>query len=210
MADCHLDLLDDYFALPLTVIRRKIDGLRDSLVTSSVWRPEFKRPLEKRPNLEILELDFAIPTCDACHLGGRMSTRLGRVSGELYDRLTFQVTAIHASKVLLQRLSHRILQPLSDSDSERDMTSEDSDSRPKSRTRRQNGRSRDNNPRVVPNVCIRHRATDGSSQRSRRESSDEGTSEGEDRSVQEFHLGRFCAARTQVFHKFMHWEVRQA
>lgn len=24
----------------------------------------------------------------------------------------------------------------------------------------------------------------------------------------EFHLGRFCAARTQVYHKFSHWEVR--
>ncbi len=82
---------DDYFSVPLQIARRKITGMRDSLVTSSVWRPEFKKPLETYPDFETIQLDFALPSCDACHLGGRISTRLGRVSGDPYDKLTFQV-----------------------------------------------------------------------------------------------------------------------
>ena len=81
----------DYVAIPLSVTRRKLDGLRDSLVTSSVWKPEFKRTLDTFPDLEVSSLDFAIPGCDACHLGGRMSTRLCRLSGMPYDRDTFEV-----------------------------------------------------------------------------------------------------------------------
>ncbi len=30
------------------------------------------------------------------------------------------------------------------------------------------------------------------------------------RHVKEFHLGRFCAKRTRVFHRFTHWEVSTA
>lgn len=76
---------------PLSALRRKLDGLRDSLVVSSVWRPAFKRALEMYPILEVEPLDFAVPSCDACHLGGRMSTRLGRVSGKRYNKDTFEV-----------------------------------------------------------------------------------------------------------------------
>ncbi|KAI0797915.1 hypothetical protein C8Q75DRAFT_740059 [Abortiporus biennis] len=83
-------LKDKYFLLPLQVTRRKIVGMRDSLVTSSVWRTNFKKPLEKYPTFEVTQLDFAIPACDACHLGGRMSTLVGRVSGSPYDKLTYE------------------------------------------------------------------------------------------------------------------------
>lgn len=83
--------LEEYFSVPLQIARRKIIGMRDSLVTSSVWRPEFKRPLEMYPIFETTRLDFAIPACDACHLGGRMSTLLGRVSGTPYDKISFRV-----------------------------------------------------------------------------------------------------------------------
>jgi hypothetical protein len=65
--------------------------LRDSLVASSVWRPAFKKALEKFPDLEIMHLDFAVPSCDACHLGGRMSTRIGRLGGSPYDKMGFKV-----------------------------------------------------------------------------------------------------------------------
>lgn len=65
--------------------------MRDSLVTSSVWRTEFKKPLEKYPEIEIIHLDYVDPSCDACHLGGRLSTRIARVKGAPYDPLTFQV-----------------------------------------------------------------------------------------------------------------------
>lgn len=45
--------------------------------------------------------------------------------------------------------------------------------------------------------------------------SDESSEEDEDSGVdgerdvgKEFHLGRFCAARTRIYHQFSHWEVR--
>jgi len=87
-----MSALDEYFAAPLSLARRKIDGLRDSLVVSSAWRPEFKKPLERLPQLEITALQFSLPGCDACHLGGRLSTRVVRVSGKPYNRITFEVS----------------------------------------------------------------------------------------------------------------------
>lgn len=75
--------------MPLQVLRRKISGLRDSLVASSVWRPDFKQALEKYPDLDIVPLDFSVPYCDACHLGRRTSTLLGRLSGSPYERTGF-------------------------------------------------------------------------------------------------------------------------
>ncbi|KAJ3744711.1 hypothetical protein DFH05DRAFT_1524336 [Lentinula detonsa] len=121
-----------YFSVPLNAARRKIEGLRDSLVASSVWRPEFKGPLEKYPELDLVQLDFAVPGCDACNLGARMSTLNGRLLGEAYDRLGFE-----------------------------DLDVSD-------------------------------------------EYLNEGESEGESRV--EFHLGRFCARRTRVYHDLSHWE----
>jgi hypothetical protein len=75
---------DEYFAVPLQMTRRKVSGLRDSLVSSSVWRPEFKRALEDYPDFELTPLDFTVPSCDACHMGGRKSSLVGRVGGSLY------------------------------------------------------------------------------------------------------------------------------
>ncbi|TFK55040.1 hypothetical protein OE88DRAFT_1805440 [Heliocybe sulcata] len=83
---------EEYFRVPLHIARRKLTGMRDSLVASSVWRPDFKGPLEKYPNLEVVALEVTIPHCDACHLGSRVSTLLGRVSGEPYDKLGFEAT----------------------------------------------------------------------------------------------------------------------
>lgn len=84
---------EEYFAVPLQVVRRKLDGLRDSAVTSSVWKSDFKHPLETRPDLEVFMLDFAVPECDACNLASRISTRSARISGIPYDRLTFKVSS---------------------------------------------------------------------------------------------------------------------
>jgi hypothetical protein len=85
---------DDYFAPSLSVIRRKMDGLRDSLVTSSAWRPNFKKPLETYPRLRVIQLKFSTPGCQACHLGGRKSSRLARLSGQPYNRVTFEVSLL--------------------------------------------------------------------------------------------------------------------
>ncbi|KAF8163326.1 hypothetical protein B0H34DRAFT_695018 [Crassisporium funariophilum] len=81
---------EEYFSVPLHMTRRKVSGLRDSLVASSVWQPKFKRLLEDYPDFALAALDFAVPSCDACHLGGRMSTLVGHVSGSPYNRLGFE------------------------------------------------------------------------------------------------------------------------
>ncbi|KAJ3516629.1 hypothetical protein NLJ89_g1006 [Agrocybe chaxingu] len=81
---------EEYFSVPLQVTRRKLLGLRDSLVASSVWKPEFRKSLERYPEFDLVALDFAVPSCDACHLGGRLSTRLGRLSGSPYNRFGFE------------------------------------------------------------------------------------------------------------------------
>ncbi|KAI0273754.1 hypothetical protein BC834DRAFT_855414 [Gloeopeniophorella convolvens] len=120
---------DGYFAISLNVIRRKISGTRDS-IASSVWRPNFRKALESYPDLTLTRLDFAIPQCDACHLGGRLSTLSGYLKGLPYDELTFEPIS-------------------SESDSE---DSDDETSYPTSLS-----------------------------------------------------LGRFCAARTQIFHRLTHW-----
>ncbi len=70
-------------------MRRKLSGMRDSLVSSSVWKPDFKKHLEKFPELSLIHLDFAVPYCDACNLGGRMSTLLGHLMGSPYDAVGF-------------------------------------------------------------------------------------------------------------------------
>ncbi|KAH9842621.1 uncharacterized protein C8Q71DRAFT_853161 [Rhodofomes roseus] len=130
----RLDLVkNQYFSVPLQITRRKLVGMRDSLVTSSVWRTDYKKSLETYPDLEIYQLDFADPGCDACHLGSRMSTRVGRLSGLAYEPDTFE------------------------------------------------------------------------SFEEQEDSEDEDQGHGH-RQKKEFNLGRFCAARTRVFHRFSHWE----
>ncbi|KAG1753462.1 hypothetical protein EDB19DRAFT_831191 [Suillus lakei] len=127
---------EEYFSVPLQVARRKLSGMKDSLVTSSVWKPQFKRPLERYPDFELIRMQFSAPQCDACNLGGRISTLLGRVSGKPYDKYDFE----------------------SESEDESSNIDSDDDSR--------------------------------------------------ESSGKQFYLGRFCAARTQVFHEFSHWEYR--
>ncbi|KAH9484257.1 hypothetical protein JR316_0003737 [Psilocybe cubensis] len=124
--ETHQDLSHQFKKIfQFFVVRRKLSGLRDSLVASSVWRPEFIEHLKKYPTFELVSLDFAIPACDACHLGGRMSTLLGRLTGSPYNRSGFV------------------------------------------------------------------------EQKPRRS---------EAAKCKEYHLGRFCAKRTRVYHEFSHWE----
>ena len=86
-------------------------GMRDSLITSSTWQTKFKRVLEKYPVFSMVEMDFVIPGCDACKLGARMSKLVGRVSGQPYDRSTFEVwNWVHLSKGLIRLIAaHRRL-----------------------------------------------------------------------------------------------------
>ncbi|KAB5595707.1 hypothetical protein CTheo_945 [Ceratobasidium theobromae] len=81
---------DQYFGLALRALRRKMDGLRDSLVTSSVWTAEFKEALNTHPELTIFDLEFAVSGCGACRISSRLSTFRGSLSGDDYDRDTFE------------------------------------------------------------------------------------------------------------------------
>lgn len=102
---------DDYFYAALSTVRRKMMGMRDSLITSSTWQAKFKRVLEKYPVFSMVGMDFAVPGCDACNLGARMSKFVGRVSGQPYDRSTFEVWnqghSVHLSKRLIRLIAAR-------------------------------------------------------------------------------------------------------
>jgi len=69
--------------------RRKLLGLRDSLVASSIWRPKFRKALDKYPKFECVPLTSPVSSCDACHLTGRLSTLLGRLGGVPYNKVGF-------------------------------------------------------------------------------------------------------------------------
>ncbi|CAE6428594.1 unnamed protein product [Rhizoctonia solani] len=58
---------DQYFGLSLRALRRKMDGLRDSLVTSSVWTSGFKKALNTHPELDIVDLKFAVARVRCYH-----------------------------------------------------------------------------------------------------------------------------------------------
>ncbi|EAU88626.1 hypothetical protein CC1G_12018 [Coprinopsis cinerea okayama7 len=83
-------LEDEYFRVPLKMVQRKLDGLRDSLVASSMWRPQFKKALQTYPEFVLTQLDFTIPGCDACHMGSRVATRRGALAGEPYNPIGFR------------------------------------------------------------------------------------------------------------------------
>jgi len=117
---------ENYFSVPFQVIRRRISATQDA-ITSSVWKRDYRKALEQYPDLTLTKLDFAVPHCDACHLGGRQSTIAGWLKGIPYDNLSFE-----------------------------------------------------------PIV-------------------NESDSEDEDSRITNFSLGRFCAARTQLFHRLSHW-----
>ena len=107
--------LAQYFAMPLQIARRKLSGMRDSLVAGSTWKPRFRKTLDRYPVFELFDLEFAILGCDACHLGGRKSTLQGRLSGDPYDPLTYEVRI--TSSLLRCCVERPFFQSIRDSDS---------------------------------------------------------------------------------------------
>ncbi|KAI0748218.1 hypothetical protein C8Q80DRAFT_1170790 [Daedaleopsis nitida] len=89
---------NQYFKVPLKIARRKLSGMRDSLVAGSTWKPQFRKALDKYPSFELLQLEFTVPGCDACNLGSRKSTQQGRLSGEPYDPMTYESIANSSSE----------------------------------------------------------------------------------------------------------------
>ena len=90
---------EKYFSVPLHNVRRKLLGLRDSGVASSAWRRAFKHPLETRPYLDLFKLEYAIPGCGACKLGGREAIVYARVRGARYDQSTFEVRILISNPI---------------------------------------------------------------------------------------------------------------
>ncbi len=80
-----------YYKVAFRALRKKLSGTKDSMVTSSVWRQNFKLALETYPEFHIITLDHAVDGCDACHIGGRMSKFIGQLEGYKYDKKTFSV-----------------------------------------------------------------------------------------------------------------------
>lgn len=66
--------------------------MRDSMVASSVWRRDFKESLSRCSEIQLTSMEMAVQGCDACHLGARISTIEARISGQRYDRVTFEVS----------------------------------------------------------------------------------------------------------------------
>lgn len=97
--------------------------MRDSLVAGSTWKPHFRKALDKFPIFELYDLDFAVLGCDACHLGGRKSTLQGRLSGDPYDPLTYEV-CISADPLILLTV---MCQSIGDSDNSDNEGGEDSE-----------------------------------------------------------------------------------
>ncbi|KAI0324521.1 hypothetical protein GY45DRAFT_1331447 [Cubamyces sp. BRFM 1775] len=81
---------NQYFSVPLQITRRKLTGMRDSLVAGSTWRPNFRKALDTFPIFELYDLEFTVIGCAACNLGARKSTLQGRLDGEPYDKLTYE------------------------------------------------------------------------------------------------------------------------
>ncbi|KAH9901023.1 hypothetical protein C8Q73DRAFT_635928 [Cubamyces lactineus] len=81
---------NQYFSVPLQITRRKLTGMRDSLVAGSTWRPNFRKALDTFPTFELYDLEFTVIGCAACNLGARKSTLQGRLDGEPYDKLIYE------------------------------------------------------------------------------------------------------------------------
>jgi len=83
-------LKDDYFSVPLAVLRRKLKGTNDSIVASSIWKPHFRKRLDTHPRGKQVLLAYSVALCDACHISGRVATVSFRLKGAPYDRNTFE------------------------------------------------------------------------------------------------------------------------
>ncbi|GAA5870838.1 hypothetical protein JCM3774_001690 [Rhodotorula dairenensis] len=74
-------------------VTQEIEGLLNSLVGSSAWKPKFKRIIDSRPELTVDPLgpDEAGGPCEVCTMGrGRHASSVLTLSGPKYNRTTLQ------------------------------------------------------------------------------------------------------------------------
>ncbi|ORX95211.1 hypothetical protein BCR34DRAFT_608025 [Clohesyomyces aquaticus] len=101
---------DDIYTLTFRKLDDEVNGLVNSKFSSSVWTPEFTRALRARPNVDIseisaLEKSVAEPHCMACNRTKHPATFHVAFSGKAYNMDT--------------------LEPLYESEDEKDSTSDD-------------------------------------------------------------------------------------
>ncbi|BGP32358.1 hypothetical protein JCM10296v2_004139 [Rhodotorula toruloides] len=80
---------DEEFRTAVHRVNEHLAGHLNSLVTSSAWKPRFRKALEARPSMDMEELDKDSKgdPCEACSMGkARHSFYLFTVSGPKYDR----------------------------------------------------------------------------------------------------------------------------
>jgi hypothetical protein len=109
---------EQYFIPRLDYMRRKLDGLRTSVVQSQIWRREFVKAMQSGsvfaklmvafPHLHTNYMDELYDGCDACHMSGRMSRFEAILDGHQYDVATFEVSSSLSS--LTSRTLVRMMQ----------------------------------------------------------------------------------------------------
>ncbi|KAJ1545927.1 Proline-rich protein 12, partial [Nowakowskiella sp. JEL0078] len=96
----------EYFRMRLTLVDRKIQGFKNSLVTSTAWHPDFKNALDTYP-LCFTTLSRPNVTCEACRRTGHPASRLMIFHGYAYDRSTLQDEVNNSDSDNSPRLSHQ-------------------------------------------------------------------------------------------------------
>ncbi len=76
-------------------IERYVNIQAHSMISSQVWKPDFRRAVDTRPTWSAVELKLkkgdVAPRCDACTLGNhKTASMIGTLSGGRYDRKTFR------------------------------------------------------------------------------------------------------------------------
>jgi hypothetical protein len=89
-----IQFADEYFRVPISTVRRKLQGLNDSMVASSIWKSEFRQRLDVHPIRKSDVMSFTVPLCDACCIRGRIATISFAVSGRKYDRESFEAVEV--------------------------------------------------------------------------------------------------------------------
>ncbi|KAJ1966735.1 hypothetical protein H4R35_006915, partial [Dimargaris xerosporica] len=74
-----------YFTIAYETVDRKIQSLKDSIITSAAWVPEFRHDLEKRPIYHSKRCDLDAE-CEACHFSNRHATVKVVLTGTPYDQ----------------------------------------------------------------------------------------------------------------------------
>lgn len=69
------------------------------MVASSVWKPVFRKALDRHPKREQRSMHMHSPICDACRISGRVATIKMFLQGDRYDPDTFTgvVRSLHLS-----------------------------------------------------------------------------------------------------------------